>query len=143
MTFDQALEEYKAARAVLRETQGLLTRAMIEREKLDKDIGQLVKTYKSRYVNLVRAKDALEPELNKEVGSHQDPAKYEEKISKEKEFKRAIDRAAETIDIAPGAGPHEMPALRSQSPVPGTEENNQPAESADRKAEENGTDEGK
>ena len=78
MTFDEAYEQYKKDRALLREAQGELSKALHSREKLDKEIKELVRKYKTRYANLVHSQDILKPELDKEVASHAKPAQYEE-----------------------------------------------------------------
>jgi len=97
-TFDEALEEFRTARQELRDTQGELSKALHEREKLDKHISGLVKKYTSRYGRLVRAQDNLVPELNKEVSSAQRPEKYEAQLAEETEAKRVIDKAAAKIE---------------------------------------------
>jgi len=115
MTFDDSYEKYKAAREEVRVTHGALSKKLGEREQIDKELRQLIKTYKRLHRNLEAAQLALIPELDKEVAAHTKPAK----------IKEIVDRVL-------GSGEIEK-AMASEAPsnaVPAETEDN-PAEPAD------------
>lgn len=82
MTFDDSYEKYKVARNEVRMAHSALSKKLGEREQIDGELPQLIRTYKRLHRNLEAAQLALIPELDKEVAAHTRPAKIEEIVAR-------------------------------------------------------------